>query len=76
MFIFQLVKRWARFENSPFVKPDFSYTDFEVSTDPKEWSQVERCLRPKFIPVPPKVYDNTPSGWKAQKRNFIHHSQN
>ncbi|KAF7996583.1 hypothetical protein HCN44_002229 [Aphidius gifuensis] len=79
----QVVKRWARFENSPMVQENIDYTDFEVIKDPKSWSYVERCMKSKYIPEPPKnAFDGLPSGWRAQNpesRNnayFIERSKN
>ncbi|XP_011312952.1 probable 39S ribosomal protein L49, mitochondrial [Fopius arisanus] len=60
-------KRWASFKTSPVYNEEKKYTDFEVSKDPKEWMFVERCVKLKHIPNPPKNIENLPSGWKAQR---------
>ncbi|XP_014212887.1 probable 39S ribosomal protein L49, mitochondrial [Copidosoma floridanum] len=42
-------------------------TDFEVSTDPKEWQFVERILPLKTVPYPKKFNGPAPSGWVPPK---------
>ncbi|XP_063977482.1 large ribosomal subunit protein mL49 [Diachasmimorpha longicaudata] len=63
----RVAKRWASFKTSPVYNEETKYTDFEVSSDPKEWAFVERCLKATYIPSPPKEVHDLPSGWKPQR---------
>ncbi|XP_017878548.1 probable 39S ribosomal protein L49, mitochondrial [Ceratina calcarata] len=62
--ITQVQKRWGSYRTSPKYLDPSKYTDYEVTTDPKEWEYVERLLKPKAIPTPCMDNKEYPSGWK------------
>lgn len=62
--ITEIYKRWSNYKSSPTYKGPSHYTDYEISTDPVEWSYVNRLMRYKVIPKPKTTDTTLPSGWK------------